>query len=293
MTATPTRTGPPVTPTGPASGGEPPDAHQAAGDRTPSLPVSPAFCPACGDQPSEPAAMLEDFEFRTSSDTFLALRCQTCGTVFLSLVPTDGALDQIYPAAYFTSRPSRWHHTAARGTRVLDLGPSVGADRMGRLAHHDAPYDLVRLDLTLECSPDALATLQTVRAALRPGGRAVLLLNNLRSPAFAWFGGRHWGGYDTPRQRRVFTREGLVRLARAAELEVAEVTGLAAGEPWVRSFHRWLTDWNAPAWLAAGFSSRASVSRALFNLVDAMLRPLHRSAFLIATLRRPESATAP
>jgi hypothetical protein len=35
------------------------------------------------------------------------------------------------------------------------------------------------------------------------------------------------------------------------------------------------------------------VSRALFNLVDAMLRPLHRSAFLITTLRRPESATTP
>jgi hypothetical protein len=261
------------------------------GGRTPSLPVVPAFCAVCGDQPSEPAAMVEDFEFRTSPDTFLALRCQTCGTVFLSLVPADAAADQIYPAAYFASRPSRWHHTAARGTRVLDLGPSVGADQVGRRAHDDAPYDLVRLDLTLECSPDALATLQAVRAALRPGGRAMLLLNNLRSPAFAWFGGRHWGGYDTPRQRRVFTRDGLVRLARAAELELAEMTGLAAGEPWVRSFHRWLTDWNAPAWLAARFSNRPSVSRALFNLVDAMLRPLNRSAFLIATLRRPDSAT--
>jgi SAM-dependent methyltransferase len=234
--------------------------------------------------------MTEDFDFCTSPDTFLALRCGRCGGVYLSLVPADDTLAaRIYPPEYFARHGPAWRHTPPQGTRVLDLGPLVGPDQLGRLAREGSAYDLVRLDLTLECAPDPLAVLQAVHPALRPGGRVVLLLNNLRSPAFAWFGGRHWGGYDTPRQRRVLTRDGLARLALAADLDVAEVRFLSAGEPWVRSFHRWFRDWNAPGWLTSRFADGAHLGLALFRLFDAVLRPLGRSAFFVATLKRRAS----
>jgi hypothetical protein len=120
----------------------------------------------------------------------------------------------------------------------------------------------------------------------------VALLNNLASPAFSWFGGRHWGGYDAPRQRRVLSRDGLARLADGAGFELAGVAGVAAAGPWVRSLHRWLTDWNAPAWLARRFSAQARVAPALLHLLDVALRASGRSTFMAATFRRPESAAS-
>lgn len=236
--------------------------------------------------------MTEDFDFHTSPDTFLLLRCCSCGSIFASLVPTENALARIYPPDFFAHRRSRWHHTSGQGTGAFDLGPTVGQDQLELLAQQEAHYDLIRLEFTLECAPDPHLILRAVRAALLPGGQAMLLLNSLRSPAFAWFGGRHWGGYDTPRQRRVVTRDGLERLARSAELELVEIIGLPAGEPWVRSLHRLCLDWNAPGWLARRFSDRATVSTAVFSLVDALLRPAGRSALSVATLRRPRQAPA-
>ncbi|HET9726161.1 MAG TPA: methyltransferase domain-containing protein [Gemmatimonadales bacterium] len=237
--------------------------------------------------------MTEDFDFRTSGDSFLALRCLTCGSVFLSLVPADEAQPRVYPTEYFAAHASPWRDALARGTRVLDLGPSVGADHVRRLAQEAGAYDLVRLDLTLECAPDPLAVLHAVAAALRPGGRVLVRFNNLRSPAFGWFGGRHWGGYDTPRQRRVLTSDGLATLARAAGLELVETRAVAMGEAWVRSFHRWCADWQAPSWIAARFADSARASLGLFRLVELALRSRRRSALLIATLQRPETEVGP
>lgn len=288
MTATPTRAVAPV-----ASPSAPSGESRHLDDTGPttgsSLPVVPAFCAVCGDQPSEPAAMTEDFEFRTSSDAFLALRCQSCGSVFLSMVPADEALPRIYPREYFAAHAAPWRDAPARGSRVLDLGPSVGADHVRRLAQEAGTYDLARLDLTLECATDPLALLQAVRAALRPGGQVVVRLNNLRSAAFDRFGGRHWGGYDTPRQRRVLSSDGLARLAQAAALELVSTTALPAGELWVRSLHHWCADWRAPDWIAARFGGSARLSLMLFRLVEAGLRSRGRSALLIATLGRPAS----
>ena len=232
--------------------------------------------------------MTEDFELRSSPDTFLALRCGGCGSVFLSLVPSGDSDGRYVVPPGSLHRTPPWRIVPG-GARVLDLGPGVDPDQLQRLSKQHAPYDLARLDLTLEYAPDPVATLQAVHAALRPGGHAIVLLNNLRSPAFAWFGGRHWGGYDTPRQRRVITLDGLARLARAADLELAEVAGVADPGPWMRSLHRWGTDWGAPAWLCRRFSPNALVAPVLFRAVEVALRRSGRAAFLLATLRRPEA----
>jgi hypothetical protein len=209
--------------------------------------------------------------------------------MFLALAPSEAALDRIFPTAALARRAPAWDGASAGGVRVLDLGPWVSAEQLRGLPPDGIPYDLARLDLTLECTADPVTTLEAIRAALRPGGYAMALLNNLRSPAFRWFGGRHWGGYDAPRQRRVLSQDGLARLAKAAGFELAGVTGVAAAGPWVRSLHRWCTDWGAPAWLARRFSAQALVTPALFHVIDAVFRPWGRSTFVVATLRRPEA----
>jgi SAM-dependent methyltransferase len=255
-----------------------------------ALPLAPAFCGVCGDQPAEPAAMTEDFEFRTSAETFLALRCQACGSIYLSQTPTDAASARICPPKYVARHGFRWARPPARATQVLDLSSSAAPEETDRLRRAGAIYDLIRLDLTLEYAPDILELLRSVRTAVRPGGQVVALLNNLRSPAFAWFGGRHWGGYDTPRQRRVLSAEGIARLAHAANLEVVRTTTVSAGEPWVRSFRRLCLDWGAPGWLTARFEDRSVLWRG-FALLDMALRPLGRAAFVVVTLRAPEPPT--
>ena len=235
--------------------------------------------------------MTEDFELRTSPDSFLALRCGSCGTVFLGLVPAPEALGRIFPPSYRAQPAPPWPHPPA-GSQVLDLGPWVAPEQLRRLGL-EGQYDLARLDFTLECAADPVGLLQSVRAALRPGGLTVARLNNLTSPAFALFGGRHWGGYDTPRQQRVLSREGLARLAEAAGMQLHGFTTLAAGEVWVRSMHRWCSDWGAPDWLTGRFSDRARVSRGLFRMLDHLFRPSGRAALALATLRRPDIEAPP
>jgi hypothetical protein len=235
--------------------------------------------------------MTEDFELRTSPDSFLALRCGGCGTVFLSSVPTPDALGRIFPPGFRANPSPPWPSPPA-GSRVLDLGPWVAPEQLRRLAL-EGQYDLARLDFTLECAADPVGLLRTVRAALRPGGRALARLNNLTSPTFALFGGRHWGGYDTPRQQRVFSPEALARLALATGMELQALTTVPSGEVWVRSIHRWCSDWCAPAWLARRFAPRSRVSRGVFRLVDHLFLRSGRSTLALATLRRLDAEASP
>ena len=40
-----------------------------------------ALCCVCEDDNAEPCAVGEDFEYRTSPDTFVAMRCKDCGLI--------------------------------------------------------------------------------------------------------------------------------------------------------------------------------------------------------------------
>jgi SAM-dependent methyltransferase len=57
-------------------------------------------CCICGVDDAEPVGVGEDFEYRTSPDTFLAVRCRRCGLVYINPRPAMGELDRIYPADY-------------------------------------------------------------------------------------------------------------------------------------------------------------------------------------------------
>ncbi len=68
------------------------------GDRPLSL--MSVHCCICNGDDAEPIAVGEDFEYRTSPDTFLAMRCRQCGLVYLNPRPAVEELSRIYPPDY-------------------------------------------------------------------------------------------------------------------------------------------------------------------------------------------------
>jgi SAM-dependent methyltransferase len=59
-----------------------------------------AVCAVCGTNEAEPLAVGEDFEYRTSPDSFLAVQCRRCGLVYLDKRPAESELGRIYPDDY-------------------------------------------------------------------------------------------------------------------------------------------------------------------------------------------------
>lgn len=57
-------------------------------------------CCVCDDDHAEPIGVGEDFEYRTSEDTFLAVQCRSCGLVYLNPRPEVSEFERIYPANY-------------------------------------------------------------------------------------------------------------------------------------------------------------------------------------------------
>lgn len=64
------------------------------------LALVPVRCCLCGVDDADPIAVGEDFEYRTSPDSFLAVRCRRCGLVYLNPRPEKAELDRIYPIDY-------------------------------------------------------------------------------------------------------------------------------------------------------------------------------------------------
>jgi SAM-dependent methyltransferase len=310
-----------------------------------SLSLTDAGCCLCGDLPAEPVAVTQDFDYRTSRDSFLVLQCTGCRSLYLSPAPCEEELQRIYPASYWAEpgaressglsgrlergrevhRLAEWCRSLGDDARILDVGcgdgrrlrllpnlknarwrlegvessePAVQLARQagltvhrGRLESLDLDrgcYDLVLLIGTVEHAWDPVATLSSVRSLLRPAGRAVLVAQNLASPSFTVFGGRHWGGYDFPRQRRLFTVDGLRRLAGQAGLEVASVSTASSTASWLRSMHRLLEDWEAPAWLLNRFGESSWVAAAAFAALERLDQLRGGGGLLVADLRRPE-----
>ncbi len=69
-------------------------------DGTAPLAMARVKCCVCEVDDARPIAVGEDFEYRTSPDTFLAVQCNGCGLVYLSPRPAVSELDRIYPRDY-------------------------------------------------------------------------------------------------------------------------------------------------------------------------------------------------
>ncbi len=78
----------------------PPSTPLPASAPVPGLQLVPALCPLCHIEDAEPIGVGEDFEYRTSPDTFLAVRCRRCKVIYLAPRPADDEMDRIYPAHY-------------------------------------------------------------------------------------------------------------------------------------------------------------------------------------------------
>lgn len=64
------------------------------------LATEAARCCICGTRDAEPVGVGEDFEYRTSPDSFLTVRCTHCGVVYLDPRPVRRELPRIYPDDY-------------------------------------------------------------------------------------------------------------------------------------------------------------------------------------------------
>jgi SAM-dependent methyltransferase len=67
---------------------------------TGALELERTRCCICDTTDADPIAVGEDFEYRTSADSFLAVQCRRCGLVYLDPRPTADELAQIYPDNY-------------------------------------------------------------------------------------------------------------------------------------------------------------------------------------------------
>ncbi len=251
-----------------------------------TLSLAPADCPVCGDAEAEPIAVSEDFGCRATEEALLAMRCSDCGCVYLSPAP-----EVLYG---FTAPPG----PAGAARRLARL--SRGLDRTRVLGLHDRSdiftdlgrlpgqhFELVILDGTLEYVHAPLALLVGVRRLLHPRGRVALVLNNLESPSFTVFGGRHWAGYDFPRQRALYSVEALHRLAGRAGLEIRSISSVPDPACWVESLRRVLTDWRAPGWLVRCFTTKALVSYSVFAALEGIFHARRRGACLVVGLSLP------
>jgi len=66
----------------------------------PPLTLVASTCAVCGADDAEPLGVGEDFEYRTSSDSFLAVQCRVCGLVYLDQRPDESEHARIYPDDY-------------------------------------------------------------------------------------------------------------------------------------------------------------------------------------------------
>jgi len=308
------------------------------------LDVVDVSCCICGIDAAEPIAVGEDFEYRTSPDTFQVVRCGRCGLVYLDPRPAVSELDRIYPPSYHAfdfsaerfglvyrvrrrleaRRLLSWCRGLPDDARILDIGcgdgfhlrllrdfgkpgwrlsgvdadgkAALAAERSGLLVHHGTvqslessgrSYHLAILIQTIEHVDDPKALLASIRNLLVPGGRLVVVTDNVDTLDFRVFGGRHWGGYHFPRHFHLFSRATLAAVARKAGLEVAEIATILSPVNWVYSVRNALVDYGAPRFVVDRFSLSSPGSLAAGTLLDGIFQALGRGALLRADLRRP------
>ena len=286
----------------------------------------PARCVLCGHDDAEPVAVGKDFTDPTSSETFLAVCCRSCGLVYLNPCPAPQEREGTLPiksdgqVARDTTNEWKIGRTVAREIarfakrlpdhgRLLELVPGEGerlevarrclggtwqldtkcVGRNGRVDEVNLPqaaYDAVILIGVVELSNNPLATLKLVRTLLRPDGLVLVVTPNTRSAACRLFRGRHWSGYSFPHHPNLFHGKSLGRAAGLAGLELVSVHTAPAAAVWVQSARNLMADWGAPAWAVGSLSQPSFVSLAAANAIEWLQQIQSMGGLLVATLRR-------
>jgi SAM-dependent methyltransferase len=152
-----------------------------------------------------------------------------------------------------------------------------------------ASYDLALLIATIEHVAEPVAVLRAVNGLLRPGGRAVIVTDNINTLDFHWTHKRVWGGYHFPRHWNLFSRKSLGLLAQAAEMEVVSMKSIVSPVNWVYSVRNKLVDSKAPNWLIEQFSLKAAWALAAFTVLDLFFHAFGRGSLVRMTVRRVSS----
>lgn len=150
-----------------------------------------------------------------------------------------------------------------------------------------AAYDLAFLIMTIEHVADPAKLLRDVRSILKPGGRVVIVTDNIDSPDFKLFKNRYWGGYHFPRHWNLFSPAAIDKLAAKTDLEVESQTTQVSPVNWVYSIRNRLTDQKAPNWLIEQFSLKSVVSLGVFTIFDTFHNFFGKGAVINAVLKRP------
>jgi len=110
-------------------------------ERAAGLQMETAWCCLCPSPNEVPLALGEDFEYRVSPDTFVAVRCMGCGMVFLKYRPVPSELGRVYPPTYHA-----FNFSAERFGLAYSIRQRLEARRL--LAHcRDLPPDARILDV--------------------------------------------------------------------------------------------------------------------------------------------------
>ncbi len=62
-------------------------------------------CLLCGERDVEPVVEQRDFSDKESSETFVVVRCRSCGLQYLNPRPTAAGIGRFYPPRYYTAAP--------------------------------------------------------------------------------------------------------------------------------------------------------------------------------------------
>jgi hypothetical protein len=261
------------------------------------------LCPVCDSDRGEPLGVTGPFAGPV--DGIVIIRCSDCTTVYLS--PDRAGLGSPPPrlpvSALNRRRVRQWTRGLTPGAKIL-VGEGADGAQLESIARTVCPgcvvvssqqaaltpsdkFDLIFLPLTLESAIDPKSLLQQIAARLTPAGRAVAIVNNIGSPAFRLFGGRHWGGYQFPHTRQHLGAAAMRRLADNAGLKTDNLRTLCSAEDWLTSVRNWLRDWGASTGAVSLIAGPWLLPRAVAMTVEGLPALFGKGSLLVAELRRP------
>jgi SAM-dependent methyltransferase len=147
---------------------------------------------------------------------------------YCPLTQITAVLDVGCGSGSFLQRLRQQHGVQATGLDFKDLSssPFLRGVEFHRGLFYEAEFRGARFDVVtmwhfLEHDYDPPRSLRTARDLLRPGGRLIVEVPRLDSRSFDWFGDR-WPGLQAPQHTVLFDRDRLVRMVRAAGLEIVD-----------------------------------------------------------------------
>jgi SAM-dependent methyltransferase len=300
-------------------------------------------CNLCGCDDTEPLFRLRDYRFRVDEVEWTAVRCRSCGLAYLNPRPTPDEIPRYYPPSYFATRNLEADRYAKQARyvrrsdgRLLDVGTAKG-DFLAVMAQRgwevtgiepsseagnphaltiyrerfpdecslpDESFDVITAWAVFEHLHDPAAAFRICARLLRPGGRLILQVPNLRSIQSRWAMQE-----DVPRHLYFFSVRTLCAYGITAGIplrRVVQTTNLFGGSGrgvlrllLMRAFGKSLDDffevWQTPRrerfrrWpaLTVVWTGASAIERVL--LADWIVRLARMSGQIVAEFERPLS----